>query len=186
MRRRLSRQAWPNLWKLYDNSSLTLRQTRLAEPHRATGRPEFRRGALKILAITVPHLRNFAYPAKHSAGSQCGDQIQVSPQRICFRLRRPRFRFSRDTSPPPPPPLTSIIHRAAVPGRTPKRRRHVSGHRLGVHSRQQQGEHLWVRHHPHRPLVLTSSNVPTGQKHTTMEKLSRSLTGYPSRAPAWT
>ena len=103
MRRRLSRQAWPNLWKLYDNSSLTLRQTRLAEPHRATGRPEFRRGALKILAITVPHLRNFAYPAKHSAGSQCGDQIQVSPQRICFRLRRPRFRFSRDTSPPPPP-----------------------------------------------------------------------------------
>ena len=100
-RRRLSRQAWPNLWKLYDNSSLTLRQTRLAEPHRATGRPEFRRGALKILAITVPHLRNFAYPAKHPAGSQCGDQIQVSPQRICFRLRRPRFRFSRDTSHPP-------------------------------------------------------------------------------------
>lgn len=107
-RRRLSRQAWPNLWKLYDNSSLTLRQTRLAEPHRATGRPEFRRGALKILAITVPHLRNFAYPAKHPAGSQCGDQIQVSPQRICFRLRRPRFRFSRDMS---HAPLTSIIHR---------------------------------------------------------------------------
>ena len=67
MRRRLSRQAWPNLWKLFsDNSSLTLRQIRPAEPHRATGRPEFRRG-LRSRYSQLPHLRNFANPA----GSQC-------------------------------------------------------------------------------------------------------------------
>lgn len=180
-RRRLSRQAWPNLWKLFsDNSSLTLRQIRPAEPHRATGRPEFRRG-LRSRYSQLPHLHNFANPA----GSQC---IHASkPEAVSNG-------FASDLGDPASEGyVTSIIHYCCL--RTDPRAASSRFWSSSLSSFEAATRRASLGSSssslPHRPLfvslVLTSSsNVLTGQKHTTMEKLSRSLTGYPSRAPART